>query len=134
VDRSKQAPAGKEQKARFAAVLVASVLAITLLTPVETHSQHPSYYIMTAAILPAAIAWLIIRERPERQELAVFRGVSVVLALVGLGGLGLFLAAGHLSGFVAETVLSGRFRIQAGAYFVAGLLGLGGSVLFAPDD
>jgi hypothetical protein len=134
VDTPEQSATGKEQNARLAGLFIAAVVAIMLITPIETHSQHPGNYIMSGAIMPTLIAWLIVRERPARQGLALFRGVSLVLALIGLGGLGLLLAAGHLSGFVAETVGSARFTMQSGAYLVAGLLGLGASVLFAPDD
>jgi hypothetical protein len=134
VDASEQSATGKEQKARLAALFIAAVLAITLITPIETHSQHPGNYIMGGAVVPALIAWLIVRERPARQGLAVFRGVSLVLALIGLGGLALLLAAGQLSGFIGETVGAARFPMQSGAYLIAGLLGVGGSVLFATGD
>jgi len=133
LDRPEQSAAGKEQKARLAALFIAAVVAIMLITPLETHSQHPRYYILSGAIVPTVIAWLIVRERPARQGLALFRGVSLMLALIGIGGLGMFLAAGRLSGFLRETVESGRFVIQAGAYLVFGLLGLTGSFLFGDE-
>lgn len=134
LDTPKRSSFDKEQKARLAALFIVAVLAIMSMTPLETHSQHPGDYMLVSAVMPAVIAWLFVRERPARRAPALLRGVSLVLALVGAGGLALFLAAGQLHGFAAETVGLARFPIQAGVYFVAGLLGLAGSVLFAPGD
>lgn len=134
LDIPERTAVGNERKARLAALFIAAVIAITAITPLETHSQHPHNYIIGLAVMPTMIAWLIVRERPAPRGPALFRGVSLVLALVGAGGLGLLLAAVHLRGFVAETVGAGRFPIQSGVYLVAGLLGLTGSVLFASGD
>jgi hypothetical protein len=134
LDMGERSAIGKEQKARLAALYIAAVVAIMAITPLATHSQHPSWYIMSFAVLPTAIAWLVVRERPARRGPALFRGISIVIALVGLGGLALLLTGGHGSGFVADTVAAARFPIQSGVYFAAGLLGVAGSVLFAPDD
>ena len=119
--------------ARLAALFIAAVIAITAITPLATHSLHPRDYIFTLAVMPTFIAWLVVRERPSARGPALFRGASVVLALVGAGGLGLLFAAGPLRGFVAEAVEAARFPIQSGLYLLAGLLGLIGSVMRASD-
>jgi hypothetical protein len=134
LDTPEQSAVRNEQTVRLAALFIVAVLAIMAITPLETHSQHPRWYIESFAALPTAIAWVVVRKRPERRGLALFRGGSMVVALVGLGGLALFLTGNHGTGFVGETVAAARFPIQSAVYFVAGLLGVAGSVLLAPED
>ena len=87
LDTPKRSSFDKEQKARLAALFIVAVLAIMSMTPLETHSQHPGDYMLVSAVMPAVIAWLFVRERPARRGPALLRGVSLVLALVGAGGL-----------------------------------------------
>lgn len=134
METGEQSPFKNEQTARLAALYIAAVLAIMAITPLETHSQHPAWYIMSFAVLPTVIAWLIVRERPERRGPALFRGISLVIALIGLGGLALFLTGKHGTGFVGDTVALARFPIQSAVYLIAGLIGVAGSVLFAPEE
>ena len=134
MDRPRQSVSGKDQKARLGATIFASVVAVTLIAPLETHSQQPGNHILAASILPAGVAWLAVREQPVEQGMAMFRGVMLVLTMVGLGGLGLMLDAAHLHGFFREAAESPRLPWQAGVYLVAGLVGLAGSFLFDDED
>ncbi len=133
MDNPEQPAAASEQKTRFAALYIAAVVAITFILPLEFHGD-PYFYVLALAGVAAGVAWLAVRQRPERQGPALFRGVALVLALVGLGGLGLHLIAGQTSGMIRETAETFRFTIQSGAYACAGLLGLFGSIQFAADD
>ncbi len=134
LEAGERSPIRNEQTARLAALFIAAVLAVMAITPFTTHSQHPRWYIESFAFVPTVIAWLIVRKQPERRGPALFRGTSLVVALIGLGGLALFLTGKHSSGFVGDTVALARFPIQSAVYFVAGLIGVAASVLFAPDD
>jgi hypothetical protein len=134
LETGEQSPFRNEQLVRLAAIFIAAVLAIMAITPLATHSQHPRWYIESFALVPTVIAWLIVRKQPGRRGPALFRGVSLVIALIGLGGLTMFLTGKHGTGFVGDTVATARFPIQSAVYFVAGLLGVAGSVLFASED
>ena len=133
MDNPEQTAAASEQKTRFAALYLAAVVAIVFILPLETHGD-PYFYVLALAGVVAGIAWLVVRQRPERQGPALFRGVALVLALIGLGGLGLHMIAGQTGGMIKETAETVRFTIQSGGYACAGLLGLLGSVLFAAND
>ena len=133
MDNPEQTTAASEQKTRFAALYLAAVVAIVVILPLQSHGD-PYFYVLALAGVAAGVAWLVVRQRPERQGPALFRGVALVLALVGLGGLGLHMIAGQTGGMVREIADTGRFAIQAGAYACAGLLGLLGSIQFAADD
>src|SRR4051812_2821192 len=134
LDTEEQSPIRNEQTARLAVLFIAAVLAVMAITPLTTHSQHPRWYIESFSALPTAIAWLVVRKQPERRGPALFKGISLVVALIGLGGLALFLTGKHGSGFVGDTVALARFPIQSAVYFVAGLIGVAASVLYAPED
>jgi glucan phosphoethanolaminetransferase (alkaline phosphatase superfamily) len=134
LDSPEQPAAGNGQGERFGLAYLAAVVAIVVIMPVEFHGRYPYYNVLAVGLVPAVLAWLIVRKRPARQGLAAFRGASLVLALVGLGGLGLLAVAEQTSGMTRETIENGRFPIQAGAYLVAGFLGLAGSFLFGQDD
>ena len=134
METGEQSPFKNEQTVRLAALFIAAVLAVMAITPLETHSQHPRWYIESFSALPAAIAWLAVRKRPERRGPALFRGISLVIAQIGLGGLALFLTGKHGTGFVGDTVALARFPIQSAVYLIAGLIGVAGSVLFAPEE
>lgn len=134
MDSPKRFAPGNGQRERFGAVYLAAVVAIVAIMPVEFQGRYHYYDVLAVGLVPAVIAWLIVRERPTRQGVAAFRGASLVLVLVGLGSLALFAFAQHTSGVTRETIETARFPVQAGAYLVAGLLGLAGSFLFGQDD
>jgi hypothetical protein len=138
-----QANPVKQSAARFAAAYVAAGVAITLMVPPIFHGRpyapsysasHPRDYVLAAALVPAVIAWLIIRRRPSRQEPAYFRGAMLALALVGAGGLALLTISGRLSGLTLQIVQSGRFTTQAEIYVGIGVFGLLASLLFKDGD
>ena len=127
--------ASKEQAQRFAAAVVAAVVAIGLIMPLAMHDgPHSRSPVIRLAMIPAAAAWLVLLKVPGNQSLALFRTAMLTIALVGAGGLALHAIPQLASPWIAETVESARFVPQAIAYVALGGLAVAGSALFPSDD
>ena len=122
---------GKDLKARAAAMFIVAVIAIVLIMPLERPGSHRSSNTLALAALPAAVAWLTIKDGPQSQGLAFLRGGSVALALVGAGALVLLAFPGHIGGLFSETAAAPGFGAWAVAYLGAGLVGVLASIFFA---
>jgi hypothetical protein len=125
-------------RTRFGAVFAASVAAITFMVPLEYHGNgHPwevNNVVLPSSLIPALIAWLVIRKRPAREGPALLRGVALTFALVGAGGFGLLPFADLTGGWTREMVESVRFPIQAKIYLAVGFVGVIASFLFGRDN
>lgn len=134
VEALKLAP--REQAQRFAAAVIASVIAVTLILPIGgmLHSPHNREAYIQIALLPAAAAWLIAGKPIGSQQMAMFRTAMLAIALVGAGGLGLLAVSGMTSPWIQETVTSRQFIPQALIYIAVGGAGMIGSSLFDDDE
>jgi hypothetical protein len=124
----------KDQAQRFAAAVVAAVMATVFIMPLAMHHGADSRgSVIRVALVPAAAAWLILWKMPGSQRLALFRTVMLTIALVGAGGLALHGVSQLTSPWIKETVESARFVPQAIMYLIAGVLGVLGSTMFDAD-
>lgn len=128
--------APREQAQRFAAAVIASVIAVTFILPIGGmhHSPHSSQTYVEVALVPAGAAWFIAWGSPGSQRLATFRTVMLAITLVGVGGLALRLVSDQISPWMMETVHSRQFVPQALAYIGVGLIGVIGSLLVSANS
>jgi hypothetical protein len=125
----------KDQKERFGLAYLASGAAITFLLPMSRfHGRHLWIYVAGYALVPATIAWLLVRNSPARQGSVVFAAATLAIALVGAGGLALHAVSSQTSAWIEEAVKSPGFTTWAGAYLAIGLLGVIGSMLIGRLD
>ena len=121
----------KDQKERIGLAVIAAVCATVFIMPIaRSHGPRHFYYVTAIALVPAIIAWLLVRNSPGRQGPVVFRAAMLAIALVGAGGLALHAVSGQTSAWIEEAVESPGFTTWAGAYLAIGLLGAIGSMLF----
>jgi hypothetical protein len=125
----------KQQAQRFVLAIIAAVVAITFILPLAMHHAPNSVRdeVWRMALLPAAVAWLLLWKVPGGHVAKSFRTVMLTIVLVGACGLGLNAASEQVSPWIRETVESARFVPQAIAYLGVGIAGLIGS-LFAPGN
>ena len=124
----------KDQKERIGVAVIAAVCATVFIMPIaRSHGPRHFYYVTAIALVPAIIAWLLVRNSPARQGPVVFRAAMLAIALVGAGGLALHAVSGQTFAWIEEAVESPGFTIWAGAYLALGVLGLIGSLLFGRD-
>ena len=124
----------KDQAQRFAAAVVAAVMATVFIMPLAMyHGAHGRGPVIRVALVPAAAAWLILWKMPGSQRLALFRTVMLTIALVGAGGLALHAVSQLTAPWIKETEESARYVPQAIMYLIAGVVGVLGSTMFDAD-
>lgn len=122
----------KDQKERIGTAAIAAVCATVFIMPIaRSHGPRHFYYVTAIALVPAIIAWLLVRNSRARQGPVVFRAAMLAIAFVGAGGLALRAVSSQTFAWIEEAVESPGFTIWAGAYLAVGLLGAIGSMLFA---
>lgn len=122
----------KDQKERLAAAVIAAVCATVFIMPIErAHGPRHAYDVTAVALVPAVLAWLMVRTSRTRQGVALFRGSMLAIAFVGAGGLVLQAMSGRSFAWIEETVESPGFTLWAEAYVAVGLLGALVSLVFA---
>jgi hypothetical protein len=122
-------------KTRFGALFLTSGVATVLLMPIWGQGIAGTggalrTTSLVIALIPALIAWLAVRKRPARQGPALLRGVSLILALVGAGALGLLGADGKANAWITAMTETRGFASKAAVYLAIGLFGLAASFLF----
>jgi len=121
----------KDQKERIGVAVIAAVCATVFIMPIERiHRPRHYYYVTAIALVPALIAWLLVRNSPGRQGPVVFRATMLAIAFVGAGGLALHAVSGQTFAWIEEAIESSGFTIWAVAYLAIGLLGAIGSMIF----
>jgi len=114
----------KLQKSRLGAAIFAAVVATVLIMPLERRHSPPSgFSVFAMGLVPAFLAWLVVRGSAARQAFVVFRGVMLAIAFVGMGGLILHFFAAQTPPWVEEAVDSPGFTTWATAYLAMGLFG-----------
>src|SRR5689334_4886112 len=120
----------KDQKERIGAAVITAVCAIVFIMPIARyHRPRHYYYVIEIALVPAVIAWLLIRNSQARQGLVVFRAAMLAIALVGTGGLALHAVSAQTFAWIQEAVESPGFTTWAEAYLAVGLTGAIGSMI-----
>jgi small-conductance mechanosensitive channel len=125
----------KYRKSRFGAAAVAAVCATVAIMPARVHHSAPSGFdVFAMALVPAFVAWVIVRNSPARQGFVVFRGVMLAIAFVGIGGLVLHFVSGQTPAWIEEAVESPGFIAWAAVYLCIGLFGAAAALLLQPGD
>jgi hypothetical protein len=130
-------PRIKQEGQRFLAGFIAAGCAITFILPIGGmhHAAGTRDAYLSAGLLPAALAWLILWPMPGSSGARMFRTFVVAIGLVGAGGFALrAFPAIAPPPWIQETMASARFVPQALVYIGIGVVGLIGSLLFGGDE
>ncbi len=106
---------------RFGAIYVISFVAIGLIQP-----HHGNVAVAGGAIVPAFIAWLIVRKKPVSFLRAILRGSSIVFSVAGFMALGIAPDGAEIG---TDATGAGGLPLKnwAAAFLAFGLMGLFGS-------
>jgi hypothetical protein len=123
--------ASNDQTQRLASAVIAAVCATVFIMPIErAHDPRHWYYVTAIALVPAVLAWLLVRTSRARQGVALLRAAMFAIVFVGAGGLALQAMSGRTFPWIEETVESPGFTLWAEAYLAVGLLGALVSLIF----
>jgi hypothetical protein len=107
---------------RFVALYVVSFVSMGLAEP-----HRDNAFVAGGAVVPAIIAWLLVRKKPAGLTRALVRGASIVLIIAGFAALG----SVPLGENIENVTGAGGLALTSWAYALlgVGVIGLFGSLL-----
>ena len=105
------------------------LLAIAVACSAWTQSESNGFAkLLGASLVPALLAWVLVRKMPSRSLRAIVRGVGIELLLIGLIAFGSTHGQLVAQGSSLEAADTNTFNSKAGFLLLAGLILLVGSL------